>query len=43
MALSNVKVCSAKAEAKTYKLTGVEGIVLLVHPNICFWLCLVVV
>lgn len=33
MALSDVKVRSAKAEAKTYKLTDGEGMVLLVHPN----------
>ncbi|WP_277755438.1 hypothetical protein [Rosenbergiella nectarea] len=42
MALSDVKVRSAKPEEKAYKLTGVEGIVLLVHPNICFWMYLVV-
>ncbi len=38
MALSNVKVCSAKPEVKAYILTDVEGIVLLVQPDICFWI-----
>lgn len=33
MALSDVKVRSAKPEAKAYKLTNGEGMVLLVHPN----------
>ncbi|WP_425135443.1 tyrosine-type recombinase/integrase [Citrobacter braakii] len=33
MALSDVKVRSAKPEAKAYKLTDGEGMVLLVHPN----------
>ncbi len=33
MALSDVKICSAKLEAKAYKLTDGEGMVLLVHPN----------
>lgn len=33
MALSDVKVRSAKSEAKAYKLTDGEGMVLLVHPN----------
>ncbi|BBQ80613.1 hypothetical protein WP3W18E01_45810 [Raoultella ornithinolytica] len=33
MALSDVKVRSAKPEAKAYKLTDSEGMVLLVHPN----------
>ncbi len=33
MALSDVKVCSANPEAKTYKLTDDEDTVLLVHPN----------
>ena len=33
MALSGVKVRSAKPEAKAYKLTDGEGMVLLVHPN----------
>ncbi|QIE98386.1 integrase arm-type DNA-binding domain-containing protein [Pantoea stewartii] len=33
MALSDVKVRSAKPEAKTYKLTDGDGMVLLVHPN----------
>jgi len=32
MALSDVKVRSAKPEAKAYKLTDGEGMVLLVHP-----------
>ncbi len=31
--LSDVKVRSAKPEAKAYKLTDDEGMVLLVHPN----------
>ncbi|EKN3687339.1 tyrosine-type recombinase/integrase [Yersinia alsatica] len=33
MALSDVKVRTAKPEAKAYKLTDGEGMVLLVHPN----------
>ncbi len=33
MALGDVKVRSAKPEAKAYKLTDGEGMVLLVHPN----------
>ncbi|KMH30107.1 tyrosine-type recombinase/integrase, partial [Klebsiella pneumoniae] len=33
MALSDVKVRSAKPEAKAYKLTDGDGLVLLVHPN----------
>ncbi|CCJ81434.1 Integrase [Cronobacter dublinensis 1210] len=33
MALSDVKVRSAKPEAKAYKLADGEGMVLLVHPN----------
>ncbi len=33
MALSDVKIRSAKPEAKAYKLTDGEGMVLLVHPN----------
>ena len=33
MALSDVKVRSAKPEAKAYKLTDGDGMVLLVHPN----------
>ncbi|GAB7429505.1 hypothetical protein OUHCRE8_29150 [Enterobacter asburiae] len=33
MALSDVKVRSSKPEAKAYKLTDGEGMVLLVHPN----------
>lgn len=33
MALSDVKVRLAKPEAKAYKLTDGEGMVLLVHPN----------
>lgn len=33
MALSDVKVRSAKPEAKVYKLTDGDGMVLLVHPN----------
>lgn len=33
MALSDVKVRSAKPEAKAYKLTDSDGMVLLVHPN----------
>ena len=33
MALSDVKVRSAKPEAKAYNLTDGEGMVLLVHPN----------
>lgn len=33
MALSDVKVRSAKPEAKAYKLTDGEGMVLLVQPN----------
>ncbi|TDQ20171.1 hypothetical protein EDF75_4631 [Raoultella sp. BIGb0149] len=33
MALSDVKVRSAKPEAKAYKLTDGEGMVLLVHPE----------
>ncbi|PHM23173.1 hypothetical protein BDE27_2914 [Xenorhabdus ehlersii] len=33
MALSDVKVRSAKPEAKAYKLTDGEGMVLLVHPT----------
>ncbi|ENM2867230.1 integrase arm-type DNA-binding domain-containing protein [Citrobacter koseri] len=33
MALSDVKVRSAKPEAKAYKLTDGEGMILLVHPN----------
>lgn len=33
MALSYVKVRSAKPEAKAYKLTDGKGMVLLVHPN----------
>ncbi|SAE88123.1 phage integrase family site-specific recombinase [Enterobacter hormaechei] len=33
MALSDVKVRSAKPEEKAYKLTDGEGMVLLVHPN----------
>ncbi|CNI73933.1 integrase [Yersinia frederiksenii] len=34
MALSDVKVRTAKPEAKAYKLTDGEGMVLLVHPNV---------
>lgn len=39
MALSDVKVRTAKPEAKVYKLTDGEGVVLLVHPNheICLY------
>ena len=33
MALSDVRVRSAKPEAKAYKLTDGDGMVLLVHPN----------
>lgn len=33
MALSDVKVRKAKPEAKAYKLTDGDGMVLLVHPN----------
>lgn len=33
MALSDVKVRSAKPEAKAYKLADGGGMVLLVHPN----------
>lgn len=33
MALSDVKVRTAKPEEKAYKLTDGEGMVLLVHPN----------
>lgn len=33
MAQSDEKVRPAKAEAKGYKLTDVDGMVLLVHPN----------
>jgi len=33
MALSDVKVRTAKPEAKTYKLNNGEGMVLLVHLN----------
>lgn len=33
MALSDVKVCWAKPDAKAYKLTDGDGMVLLVHPN----------
>jgi hypothetical protein len=33
MALSDVKVRSAKPEEKAYKLTDGDGMVLLVHPN----------
>lgn len=33
MALSDVKVRSAKPEPKAYKLTDCEGMVLLVYPN----------
>lgn len=33
MALSDVKVRSVKPEAKAYKLTSSEGMILLVHPN----------
>ncbi len=33
MALSDVKVRSAKPEAKAYKLTDGDGMVLLVHPT----------
>ena len=33
MALSDVKVRSAKPEAKAYKLTDGEGVVLLTHIN----------
>ncbi|MFE3919535.1 tyrosine-type recombinase/integrase [Escherichia coli] len=33
MALSDVKVRSAKPETKAYKLTDGDGMVLLVHPN----------
>ncbi|MBG6240358.1 MAG: DUF4102 domain-containing protein [Candidatus Symbiopectobacterium sp. Clec_Harlan] len=33
MALSDVKDRLARSEAKTYKLTDGEGMVLLVHPN----------
>ncbi|EFE21586.1 hypothetical protein EDWATA_03437 [Edwardsiella tarda ATCC 23685] len=33
MALSDVKVRSAKPEAKAYKLTDGDGMALLVHPN----------
>jgi len=33
MALSDVKVRSAKPEAKAYKLTDGEGMLLLDHPN----------
>lgn len=33
MDLSDVKVLSAKPEAKAYKLTDGDGMVLLVHPN----------
>jgi hypothetical protein len=33
VALSDVKVRSAKPEAKAYKLTDGDGMVLLVHPN----------
>ncbi|WP_145560865.1 tyrosine-type recombinase/integrase [Yersinia bercovieri] len=33
MALSDVKVRTAKPEAKAYKLTDGDGMVLLVHPN----------
>ncbi len=33
MALSDVKVRSAKPEVKAYKLTDGDGMILLVHPN----------
>ena len=33
MALSDLKVRSAKPEAKAYKLSDGDGMVLLVHPN----------
>ncbi len=33
MALSDVKVRTAKPEAKAYKLKDGDGMVLLVHPN----------
>ncbi|CDH30774.1 Putative prophage P4 integrase (fragment) [Xenorhabdus bovienii str. Intermedium] len=33
MALSDVKIRKAKPEAKSYKLTDGDGMVLLVHPN----------
>lgn len=33
MALSDVKIRSAKSEARAYKLTDGEGMVLLVHPT----------
>ena len=33
MALSDVKVRTAKPEEKAYKLTDGEGMVFLVHPN----------
>jgi hypothetical protein len=33
MALSDVKVLSAKPESKAYKLADGEGMVLLVRPN----------
>ncbi len=33
MALCDVKVRTAKPEAKAYKLTDGEGMVLLVHPE----------
>ena len=38
MALSDVKVRSDKPEAKAYKLSDCEGMVLLVHPNVSkYW------
>lgn len=33
MALSDVKVCTAKPEEKVYKLTDGDCMMLLVHPN----------
>jgi len=33
MDLSDLKVRSAKPEAKAYKLTEGDGMMLLVHPN----------
>lgn len=40
MALRDVKVRSAKPEAKAYKLTNGDGMVLLVHPNGSKYWCL---
>lgn len=33
MALTDIKIRSAKPEAKAYKLTDGDGMFLLIHPN----------